>query len=573
MEIRSVIRCIWPLVFGVACATEDVQPEQDLGDVEGIEEVEEGLTDLSAQCSFTAGSGLMTLGLLADDIAMISKSSSGLVVINGFACASGATSTAVKRIEVTATTGAQTVILDYMGGTFALGGSPAGSTGILVSLGAGTDALKIRGSKLADSYVFGSTGAAINGDTVKDITPTDVETFVVTLSDGADVFSAAGNTTTGGAAFASNMTIYGGAGNDTLRGGDGDDTYNGGDGDDTFQTGTADDGSDTMNGGAGTDIADYSTRTTAVTVTIDGTANDGATAGAEADDVEIDVETLKGGTAGDSLTGSTTANTISGGGGNDTITGGDGIDILNGDADDDTFAEGAAANGGDTMNGGAGTDTVSYASRTGDVVVNLNATADDGETGEADKVATDVENVTTGAGADDLTGSTSANVLTGGAGTDDLIGGDGNDTLIGGADADTMDGGNGDDTFDEGAATSGADEMTGGAGVDLVNYGARTGDITIVMDGTTPGGDGAEGDTVGTDVENLRTGDGEDDITGNALDNTLEGGDDVDTIDSGAGDDTVDGDAGDDIIDCGLGDADILLDATVDTTDPHNCEL
>jgi Ca2+-binding RTX toxin-like protein len=574
MRLGSIIGCVGSLLLAAACSGEDVDPVDDgLGDpddLEGIEEDVEGLTDLSSQCDFDTDTGLMELTLDDGDIAMIAKASDGRVVINTFSCG-GATSTTLKNLEITGGTGAQTVILDYMGGTFALGTS--GGPGIDVDLGAGTsDALKIRGTKLADTYTFGD-GIAINSDANKDIVHTAVETFVVTLSDGNDIFSGAGNAATGATAFTANLTVYGGAGNDSLRGGDGDDIYHGGDGDDTFPGGTADDGSDTMNGGAGTgDLADYSGRSIAVTVTIENTGNDGE--GSEADNVRTDVENLKGGTAGDTLTGSTSANVISGGNGGDTIAGGDGIDTLNGEAGDDTFNEGSASNGADVMNGGAGIDTVSYASRTMAVTVNMNANADDGESGEGDKVVNDVENANGGAGMDALTGSTSANILDGGAQIDTINGGDGNDTLRGGAGADILNGGNGDDTFDEGSATNNGDTMTGGAGIDLVNYSARTNAVTIVMDGTTAGGETGEGDKVGIDVENLRGGDGADNITGNALENILEGGDDVDTIRGLGGDDAIDGDAGDDIIDCGDGDGDALLDGTTDsTTVPVNCEL
>jgi Ca2+-binding RTX toxin-like protein len=571
MRKRSVLACVWPLLLA-ACASEGGDPVDDglgdPGDLEGIEEDVEGLTDLSSQCDFDSDTGLMELTLASGDIAMISKASDGKVVINSFAC-DGATSTTLKNIDITGGAGAQTVILDYMGGTFALGTS-AGA-GVDMDLGAGTDALKIRGTKLADNYTFGD-GIAINSDANKDITYTAVETFVVTLSDGNDVFSGAGNAATGATAFTAAITVYGGGGTDSLRGGDGNDTYYGGDGDDTFLGGSADDGDDTMYGGAGTDTADYALRTAALTVTINNTGDDGE--GSEVDNVRTDVENVKGGTAADTLTGSSSANVISGGAAGDTIAGGDGIDTLNGDAGDDTFNEGSASNGADVMNGGAGTDTASYASRTLAVTVNLNANADDGESGEGDKVVNDVENVTGGGGMDALTGSTSNNILDGGANVDTINGGDGSDTLRGGAGADILNGGNGDDTFDEGSATNNGDTMTGGAGIDLVNYGARTNGVTIIMDGTTAGGETGEGDKVGTDVENLRGGDGADNITGNALENVLEGGDGVDTIRGLGADDAIDGDEDDDIIDCGDGDGDILLDGTTDsTTVPVNCEL
>jgi Ca2+-binding RTX toxin-like protein len=216
---------------------------------------------------------------------------------------------------------------------------------VVVDLGTGADALKIRGSKAADAYVFGSTGITINADNNKDVTVANVESFVVSLSDGNDSFSAAGSAATGNAAFATAVTVYGGAGNDTLRGGAGDDVYFGGDGNDVFQTGGADDGDDEMNGGAGSDTADYSTRSAALTVTMDGMADDGE--GAELDNVMDDVEVLKGGSGNDTLTGTDGAQTISGGAGDDVIAGGADADVLNGDAGDDTFDEEDADTGAD----------------------------------------------------------------------------------------------------------------------------------------------------------------------------------------------------------------------------------
>jgi Ca2+-binding RTX toxin-like protein len=558
-----------PLGFLVACGAQDLgdpsgpAPE----DIEGIGEAGMALTDLSSQCTFTALTGFVVLNLNADDVAMLSKATSGALLVNGYPCGA-ATATSTKKITITGNTGDEVVILDYLGGTFAMG--TATSAGIVIDLAGGTaDAVKIRGSKAVDAYVFGSTGIAINADANKDVTVANTEVFVASLSDGNDTFSAAGNAATGNAAFAADVTVYGGDGNDTLRGGAGDDILNGGNGNDIFTMGAAADGADTFNGGAGSDTVDYSTRSAALTITMDDMADDGEST--EADDVASDNEVVKGGSAADSITGTTGAQTLFGGGGDDTLDGGAGNDILNGDAGNDTFDEGTASNGSDVFNGGLGTDTVDYSGRTNDVTVTIDTTATDGESLEADKVVTDVENVLTGDGDDNITGSTQDNVLDGGAGGDTINGGDGNDTLVGGDDDDTLNGGNGNDTFDEGSASNGADTMNGGAGVDTISYTARTNDVTVVMDNTAASGEALETDTVNTDVENCIGGDGDDDITGNASDNQLEGGAGTDTIDGGAGEDVIDGGAGSDVIDCGAGDADILLDAT--TASAANCEL
>lgn len=583
-KFSSVFRILCPLLVAAGCSDDGFTPEapDPDGNFEGIEEAAEGLTDLSSQCAFVAGTGFATLTLNTNDVAMVSKLSSGALGINGFPCGA-ATTAALKKLTVTGSAGANTLILDYLGGVFAPG--IAANIGVDVDLGMGSDALKIRGTKQADAYVAGSNAGAlgilINNDMFKDIAVAGVEQFVVTFSDGDDSFSGAGNMTVGTTAFPTAVTLFGGAGNDTLRGGDGNDTVNGGDGNDTFTTGATPDGNDALTGGAGTDTVDYSTRTGGVTVTIDTMANDGGTG--ETDNVGSDIETIKGGMADDNLTGGSGADTISGGPGNDMIAGGDGADVLNGDAGNDTFDEGMATNGGDTITGGAGTDTVSYASRTNAVIVTINNVAGSGESGEMDKVALDVENVTGGAGGDTITGSTSDNVLVGGGGGDSILGGMGNDTIRGGLGDDTLRGEAGDDIFDEGAAASGADNIQGGAGIDRVDYSARMNDLIVVMDtplsgpGGTPSGEDVsgspEGDLIAVDVENLIGGAGVDSLTGNALDNQIEGGSgtSIDTLNGGAGDDLLDGGAGADIFDCGAGDADILLDLTVGTE--ANCEL
>ncbi len=566
--MNHAIRTYLSAAILAGCATTPTaDPDPVDSDLQGLEELAEGLTDLSLRCTTMTSGGVVAIALLDADIALINKSTTGALLINGYSCGGAlATGTALKQVAITGSTGANTVILDYLAGTFALG--TATLVGITVDLGTGTDALKIRGTKTADTVTFGASGIVVNGDATKDITAANVETFAVTLSDGADVFSAAGSAATG-AAFATAVTVYGGLGNDTLRGGDGDDTLDGGDGVDTFQTGTADDGAETYVGGAGSDVVDYSTRTAALTVTMDGTTtgNDGETG--EADKISDDVETVKGGAGADSFTGNLSANIFYGGAGSDTLIGGAGLDQLFGEAGDDTFDEEAAANGGDTVTGGAGTDTIDYSGRSADTVIKLDNSATSGEALETDKIATDVENVLGGSAIDTITGSASANVIDGGAGADRIDGGAGADTITGGGGADVMSGGTEDDTFVMGSAAEGSDTITGGTGVDKVDYSARTNALTIVMDGVTPGGETGEATTIGTDVEALAAGAGADAITGNAADNVLEGGAGVDTITGLAGDDILDGGLGADVLDCGAGD-DINLDPTATAT---FCEL
>ena len=151
-----------------------------------------------------------------------------------------------------------------------------------------------------------------------------------------------------------NDTLSGGDGNDTLQGGAGTNTLSGGNDNDQMDAGTA---SDIFQGGAGTlDFVDYGARATAVTVTIGAGAADDGAAG-EGDDVQGDVERIRGGSAGDTLTGDANDNRLFGGPGADTITGGDGNDRLNGDAGADTINASGDPAFADILRCGADVDT------------------------------------------------------------------------------------------------------------------------------------------------------------------------------------------------------------------------
>ena len=83
-------------------------------------------------------------------------------------------------------------------------------------------------------------------------------------------------------------------------------------------------GADRFSGLGGLDLVTYSTRTAPLTVTIDGTANDGGTSDGPAgarDNVRLDVESLTGGSGADSLTGSAVNNRLTGGRGADICAG------------------------------------------------------------------------------------------------------------------------------------------------------------------------------------------------------------------------------------------------------------
>lgn len=113
-----------------------------------------------------------------------------------------------------------------------------------------------------------------------------------------------------------------------------------------------------------------------------------------------------------------------------------------------------------------------------------------------------------------------------GEGDDDrLSGGSAADTLTGGAGWDVLFGGTGGDTF------------TGGSEPDYVSYQGRANSVTADTDGVADDGEPGENDNVGPDVESLIGGNGADVLTGNELDNGLDGGPGADTLNGGAGND------------------------------------
>ena len=142
-------------------------------------------------------------------------------------------------------------------------------------------------------------------------------------------------------------TVTGTTGANVIDGRDGNDVINAGDGNDTIvegganQVDVAGSGGDTIDGGNGVDTVTYEGRTTTgVTVTLDGMANDGETAGSEADNL-TNTERVVGTGLDDSLTGGTGDEVLEGLAGNDALSGLAGNDQLEGGVGMDTFTCGA----------------------------------------------------------------------------------------------------------------------------------------------------------------------------------------------------------------------------------------
>lgn len=208
---------------------------------------------------------------------------------------------------------------------------------------------------------------------------------------------------------------------------------------------------------------------------------------------------------------------INGNNGHDRIEVGEYVTIaatLSGGDHNDTLISGGGA---DTLDGGNDYDTVSYASRGSNVIVDADNSADDGESGENDNVKTNVEVIEGGWGDDTLT-VTTVNAFT------ELRGGSGNDTLNGRNNNspiwEVFYGEDGNDTINP---AGGSDIAYGGEGGDVINGGGGSdwyygegGDDTIAGgsgNDTLEGGSGADGISGNDGNDTIRVQDGENDQT------------------------------------------------------------
>jgi Ca2+-binding RTX toxin-like protein len=367
--------------------------------------------------------------------------------------------------------------------------------------------------------------------------------------------------------------LEGRGGDDIMDGRGGPDVYEGGDGLDTVTYG----GPESLGGLEG--AARFPARTTAVNATIDGVANDGGTQDRNrarlTDSIDTDVERIVGTSADDVLRGSNATDDpatperegddileggdgrdfiagnrgddqldggpgsdrgIRGGEGNDVVLGGDGDeadtdgtgidrnpvlrggggnDTVAGEGGNDTISGGAGA---DTLSGGDGADTLDYADATTPLRLEFDGVNNDGTAGEGDHAVGDFELI---------------------------LGGIANDTLIGGPGGEQFEGGDGDDHLIGGG---GPDALNGGPGADMASYADRSTPVFVNL--AEPGNDGApdEGDAVGSDVEKVLGGAGDDTLLGDGRANVLLGGVGNDRLAGAEGDDLLIGDAGDDTI-------------------------
>jgi serralysin len=285
-------------------------------------------------------------------------------------------------------------------------------------------------------------------------------------------------------------TLRGLNGNDQLFGGAQNDQLFGGNGNDLLKGGT---GNDRLDGGSGTDTADYSNAAIDPPGPITGIFTTGATAGVRVNLSLAGAQNTVGSgfdtlVSIENIIGTNFADTLTGNAGNNTLSGRGGNDTLNGLGGHDTLDGG---DGNDTLNGGSGNDT-----------------------------------------------------LNGGAGRDTLNGGTGNDTITSDGDGGTYRGEAGNDTMRSGL---GSEFMDGGSGTDLIDHTIWDFNYTFDMaTGLTDFG----GETY-LNFENVRMGDGNDTVTGNASNNVIEGGLGNDTLSGLGGTDRLIGGGGADTLTSG----------------------
>jgi Ca2+-binding RTX toxin-like protein len=522
------------------------------------------LTALRGSCSLA--SRILTVPVGAGETVLVSRSSGTVgpfkILVNGRQCTdSGAhvldATASLSSTDVSSSAGTVkqvhldvadqgSVVVDYSNGLF-LGGA-VGSPGfdILATGGAGTVAyVKVRGTSNDDRIYVGGAASAANV-AIDNLSAADITTsssggelqVLVSGGPGNDTLSGQANTATGGVDFTGTLVLYGAAGNDTLTPGASTSTLYGNDGNDTFLMGTyvaADQVA--CYGGAGTDTIDFRNRalTGALRVFMDAVPGAGGTASGQAGEnllVGKDIEVLWASDNGDTITGSTAGCTLHGGVGDDTF-----------------VANATTSTGVDTYIGGAGTDTVDYSARSANLIIYLDGKHTSGQANEKTVISADIENATGGSGDDTLYGNSLANVLRGGPGNDVLYGFDGDDTLIGGTGNDLLAGGNGDDVFlfEATSTDEGADTIYCGAGShDTLDYSAATVAVVInLAHGTTSthaGGGTVFAGGSADDCEDAVGGRAGNTITGNSLDNLLDGNFAVGAVAS-----TIDGAAGVDI--------------------------
>jgi RTX calcium-binding nonapeptide repeat (4 copies)/Bacterial Ig-like domain len=477
-------------------------------------------------CTFNAGTGALDVDVTAGSTAVSLRVEPGgddIEVFEGsFAtevtpCGGGqpqTTDTASIQLDDTVSNQATAFILSLLNGPFAPGtggGAEGGGTPEIEITttdvgGTGFDVLSLTGGPGAteDQIRFGqlsggATGANMNapesgGADGDDLTLNGIERLFIQSGGGDDTITANGTTSefTGPAPQVDSFNGQGG--NDILTAGSnafgaglldgeaGDDILTGGAGTESLDV---DQGNDIADGAGGAnDVASYLNHNQGVTVDLRLTTQQD-TVGAGLDTL-MNVESVSGGNASDTITGTAGPNVLLGGQqnndvGDDTLVGLGGNDTLIGAPGADTLRPGGDN---DSLIGSEGNDTVSYADSAGGVTFSLDpaftgvaqSTGGAGNDTLADSVLGMPQDPDANHEVENLTGSPFADNLTGNDLPNRIVGGSGGDTisLLGGADEFEVLDGLLDTVNCGGDADSGvADEI----GVDTINADCETTDF------------------------------------------------------------------------------------------------
>jgi len=185
----------------------------------------------------------------------------------------------------------------------------------------------------------------------------------------------------------------------------------------------------------------------------------------------------------------------------------------------------------DSYDGGDGNDTL-FIGGPEDAPASYNIDLELGQDQFGNTFA-NIENVTTGAGDDNLLGTDADN---------QFFGNEGDDTLNGGAGDDFLNGGIGDDLL---IASEGSNTYFGDSGIDTLQIAGTTVEDRDYQIDLEEGTDNFGSTSFG--IENVNAGSGNDSIFGGFFDNNLDGGAGDDTLIGGGGDDTLTGGEGSDI--------------------------
>lgn len=310
-------------------------------------------------------------------------------------------------------------------------------------------------------------------------------------------------------------------------------------------------GPDLLIGGSGRDVVDYACMPAGVRATLAALAVQWMPGLADRYD---SVEDLLGTGFDDWLAGDGMGNRLGGRAGADTLLGAGGADRLVGGAGDDLLEGGAGA---DILDGGDGSDVASWATSVRAVRVDLLRGRAIGGDAEGDALL-GIEHLLGSDFADHLQGDGLGNLIDGGAGDDALLGGAGNDTLSGGKGDDTLQGERGHASLSGGTgndwlvAETGNDILHGDAGTDWVVMDHKAA-VQLDLAISDPQNTGAGGIDSLMGIENVRTGAGNDLLSGDDGANVLDGGAGDDRLLGRGGGDRLIGGAGNDSLSGGEG--------------------